>query len=294
MLAQTLGEADVRGSDLTLIAALAAVPALAQAAADPAPVVAAERAFAADGLALGVRDAFLKHSAPEAIVFQPDVARVHDTFPKLPANKGGPPLAWWPLWAGIAASGDLGFTTGPYTVGGKPGGYYFTVWRKQADGGWKWIYDGGPGSDPAGAAPAGSPVAYLPLATARAGSAAKAKAQVAALEAKLNAAAAKDVASAFTPVAAPDGRIAGSRAAPENSPAGQARELAARTRTMTLAALGAEASSAGDLVWTYGEAAWSRDGQDRRGHYIRVWQDRKEGWKLVYDAILPSPPKPAG
>ena len=48
---------------LFALMAFAASPALA---ADPAPVVAAERAFAADGLALGVRDAFLKHSAPEA------------------------------------------------------------------------------------------------------------------------------------------------------------------------------------------------------------------------------------
>src|SRR3990167_2250343 len=158
---------------LILALVLFATPVAAQV--DPAPVGAAERAFAADGLTLGVRDAFLKHSAPEAIVFQPDIAKVHDTFPKQPPDKGGPALAWWPLWAGIAVSGDLGFTSGPYTVGGKPGGYYFTVWRKQSDGSWKWIYDGGPGSDPAGAAPAGSPVAYLPLATAKAGSAAKAK-----------------------------------------------------------------------------------------------------------------------
>lgn len=275
---------------LILALALFATPAAAQV--DPAPVVAAERAFAADGLALGVRDSFLKHSAPGAIVFQPDLAKVHDTFPKLPDDKGGPPLVWWPLWAGIALSGDLGFTTGPYTVGGKPGGYYFTVWRKQADGGWKWIYDGGPGSDPTGAALAGSPVAYLPLATAKAGSADKAKAQVAALEARLNTAAAVDLAQAFASVTAPDGRIAGSRTAPENSPAGQARELAMRPKTMTLRAVGAEASKAGDLVWTHGEAAWVRDGQPREGRYIRVWQDRTGGWKLVYDAILPSPPKP--
>lgn len=275
---------------LILALALFATPVAAEV--DPAPVVAAERAFAADGLALGVRDSFLKHSAPEAIVFQPDLARVHDTFPKLPDDKGRPPLAWWPLWAGIALSGDLGFTTGPYTVGGKPGGYYFTVWRKQPDGGWKWIYDGGPGSDPTGAAPAGSPVTYLPLATARAGSPERARSEVAALEARLNAAAAVDLAQAFAPVIASDGRIAGSRTAPENNPAGQARELATRPKTMTLRAVGSEGSKAGDLVWTHGEAAWTRDGQPREGRYIRVWQDRKEGWKLVYDAILASPPRP--
>nr|QQZ50525.1 hypothetical protein JKL49_02920 [Phenylobacterium glaciei] len=88
-------------SRLLLIAALtlAVGPVLAApAAVDPAPVVAAERAFAADGLALGIRDSFLKHSAPDAIVFAPDVRKVHETFPKRPSDRGGPPLVWWPLW----------------------------------------------------------------------------------------------------------------------------------------------------------------------------------------------------
>ncbi|CAN5832730.1 hypothetical protein BH11PSE1_BH11PSE1_12940 [soil metagenome] len=103
-------------------------------------MVAAERAFAADGLGLGVRDSFLKHSAPEAIVFGPDVQKVHETFPRQDPDKGGPPLVWWPLWAGIARSGDLGFTTGPYSYDGKLRGYYFTVWKRQADGDSKWLY----------------------------------------------------------------------------------------------------------------------------------------------------------
>ena len=141
---------------LFALVAFAASPALA---ADPAPVVAAERAFAADGLALGVRDAFLKHSAPEAIVFQPDVQKVHELFPKQDPDKGGPPLVWWPLWAGIARSGDLGFTTGPYSYDGQLRGYYFTVWKKQADGGWKWVYDGGP---PSSAVATASAIACCP------------------------------------------------------------------------------------------------------------------------------------
>ena len=48
--------------DLMLAAVLAvAPPALAAPKIDPAPVVAAERAFAADGLKLGVKASFLKH-----------------------------------------------------------------------------------------------------------------------------------------------------------------------------------------------------------------------------------------
>ena len=61
-------------------------------------------------------------------------------------------LDWWPNFAGVARSGDLGFTTGPATInGGKPGIFYFTVWARQPDGGWKWVFDGGVDADGAAA-----------------------------------------------------------------------------------------------------------------------------------------------
>jgi len=129
----------------TLIFALLASPTLAATPVTPAPVVAAERAFAADGLELGIQGSFLKHSAPEGIVLNPEPVLARAVY-GTPAPKGAP-LVWWPLWAGIARSGDLGFTTGPYTFDGKPRAYYFTVWARQPDGGWKWLMDAGPPSD---------------------------------------------------------------------------------------------------------------------------------------------------
>ena len=275
---------------LFALLAFAATPALA-APVDPAPVVAAERAFAVDGLALGIRDSFLKHAAPDAIVFSPDPQKVHETFPRQAPDKGGPPLVWWPLWAGIARSGDLGFTTGPSTFGGKPGAYYFTVWKQQADGGWKWVYDGGAPSSTAGAAPQGSQPGYLPVSTIEGKAAGAAFADVRKAEAALNAAARADTAAAYRAVLAPDGRVVGSRGAPGNGPEAQAAELATRPATMSFGpTLGGEASRAGDLAWTYGKAAWLRDGKDRQGHYVRIWQLGTTGWALVFDQILATAP----
>lgn len=275
-----------------MLAVLAMVPAAAHAAPkiDPAPVVAAERAFAADGLAMGVRDSFLKHSAPEAVVFRPDPVSVHESFPKTPPDQGGPPLTWWPLWAGIAKSGDLGFTTGPFAVNGRRGGYYFTVWRKQADGVWRWVYDGGPPSDASSAGEAGSPVAYLPVAVR--GQGANAKAEITAREAALHAGAKTDLATAIGAAAASDGMLAGGRVKPETTAAGRAQELATRPRAVLYETRAVDASAAGDLVWTWGTAAWTTDGQARLGHYVRVWQARPEGWRIVYDSLLPKPPPP--
>lgn len=97
-----------------LAAALIATPALAAGPVTPAPVVAAERAFAADGYALGIKASFLKHSAPDALVIQPEPVNAHKSLAESPDGKpDDPKLEGWPLWAGMAKSGDLGFTTVP-------------------------------------------------------------------------------------------------------------------------------------------------------------------------------------
>lgn len=281
----------MRPCDLALIAALVAAPAWGAAKVDPAPVVAAEREFAADGLKLGIKRSFLKHSAAEAVVFRPEPVSAHGFYEAAADDQGGPPLAWWPLHAGIARSGDLGFTTGPFSFDGKPGGYYFTVWKRQADGSWKWIYDGGPPSDMTKAAPQGSQPTYLPVSMAKGKYPEAAFADVKAAEAALAAAARTDVGAAYRKALAPDARVVGSRAAPVDTPQGQAAELATRAARIDFSPLGGEASKAGDLAWTYGDAAWTTDGKPGRGHYVRVWQLRRAGWALVYDVILRGPPK---
>ena len=266
---------------------LLANPALAAPArVDPAPVVAAERAFAADGLKLGIKRSFLDHSAPDAVIFRPEPVKAHEFYEAQPDDGGGPPLVWWPLLAGISKSGDLGYTTGPFTFDGKPGGSYFTVWKKQADGGWKWIYDGGPPSDMTKAAPQGSQPTYLPLSAAKGKYPEAAFADVKVAEAKLAAGAKADVKAAYLKVLAPDARVAGSRAAPADTAAARETELSTRAAQIAFTPLGGEASKAGDLAWTYGDAAWTKDGQPGGGRYVRVWQLRTGGWTLVYDALL--------
>lgn len=54
---------------------------------------------------------------------------------------------------------------------------------------------------------------------------------------------------------------------------------------------GGGASAYGDLVWTYGPAAWTTsEGHDRAGHYVRVWQRQEAGWKIVLAQLIPAPP----
>jgi ketosteroid isomerase-like protein len=259
----------------------------AASAADPAPVIAAERAFAARAAVIGVAPSFLEYMTDDAVVFRPDPLLARAVYgaappPKLPKD-GGTLLNWWPNFAGVARSGDLGFTTGPATIDGKPAGlFYFTVWARQPDGGWKWVYDGGVGADGAAApGPDAAPQA-LPPGDPRPLAPAAAMDQVQTAEIALATRARTDTASAYKAALAADARLQGSVAAPATTPAAVDKELATRARTIAFGPICGSASKAGDLAWTYGDAKW----ETGRGHYVRVWQRRAGKWALVFDQII--------
>lgn len=110
-------------------------------------MVNAERTFAADASVRGTRAAFLEALASDGVVFAPGPSYGKAVWAYRPDNKDR--LEWAPAVAEVAASGDLGYTSGPwrYIVKGdaKPSafGHYLTVWKKQADGHWKVLVDHG-------------------------------------------------------------------------------------------------------------------------------------------------------
>jgi ketosteroid isomerase-like protein len=245
-----------------------------------APVIAAERAFAARGAEIGWIPAFREFTAPDGLV---------GNFENAPQSLAATPddgsrnLFWWPAYAGIARSGDLGFTTGPFSVDASraPRGQYFTVWRRQPDGSWKWIWDGGPGPrpDPLNRGIDAADLPTLPLAWRGVGGAAAAE-QVGALE---NGATAGSLARRLSG----DAQVYRAGLATATS-ASEAMvfpnaEIAYTSRRV-------EASEAGDLVFTLGEARWTRDGQQRQGQFARIWQYRPDGWRIVYDQLIGRPP----
>jgi len=269
------------------------------AAADPAPVIAAERAFAARAAEVGVAPSFLEFMADDAIVFAPGPVKAKAFYSARPAGKapkdGGTLLAWWPNWAGLARSGDLGFTTGPAELNGQRAVNYFTVWKKQPDGRWRWVYDGG-ASDASGGAPREAPVTALSQGSVDPRPPWRALDEVKAAEATLAGQAARDAPAAYRAVLSPEARVQGSPGRPATTPAAIAGELATRAPAIVFATLGGGASRAGDLAWTYGAARWTRDGAPGAGHYVRVWQRTRSGWRIVFDQLQddapPPPPNP--
>lgn len=275
------------------VAALLACPAMAQTP-DAAPVVAAERAFAADAPSLGIAGSFNKWSTPDAILIAGGRAqRIGEVYPDGPRPADEPLLEWWPNFAGIARSGDLGFTTGGVAVGGRRTGHYFTIWKRQADGSWKWVYDGGSGASAADVpGPETEPVILAPTAASRMAPDV-AFAEVGRMEQEFASIAARSQKQAHLRFLAPDARLYVAPLPPATDPRAHAETLDGWPEAFTMGQPeGGGASDWGDLVWTYGPAMWSREDQLRQGHYVHLWQRRPDGWRMVLAQLIPAPPPP--
>lgn len=107
-------------------------------------IMQADRDFAAMGQAQNPGAAFGAWAATDGALlsgeYGPDAIRAAFAG-------GGGTLEWGPVAGGMAASGDLGYTVGTAVRRGGDGrvGYtkYLTVWRRQPNGDWRWVVDGG-------------------------------------------------------------------------------------------------------------------------------------------------------
>src|SRR2546426_12662672 len=101
-----------------------------------------ERAFARTATEKGIRDSFLEYFADDAVAFNPAPIVAKDRLRGRPSRPFSEyELRWEPRTGDIAASGELGWLTGPSTFidhttpDTKPQhGNYLSVWRRQADG----------------------------------------------------------------------------------------------------------------------------------------------------------------
>ena len=117
---------------------------LLAAAEPPMTAIDAERAFVADAQKLGQWTAFRKYAADDAIMFVPQKVNAQAFLKDLK----DPPASvyWWPGKSFVSCDGSYAVNTGPWVrQWGKAVGYFTTVWKRQPDGSWKWIYDGGDG-----------------------------------------------------------------------------------------------------------------------------------------------------
>lgn len=288
-------------------------------AAARAALVEAERAFSRLSQREGLRAAFLAYLAEDAVLFRPGPVPGREFI----AARPSPPveLTWWPVYAEVAASGDLGYTTGPYVLretGKGPGGetqlgYYLTVWRRQADAAWKVVADLGVTTPPpvGSDAAAGGEVGHGRIGggvPAGKGHAELAEAAQHALQAADRGfggdATAHGARAAYMAVIADEARFYRDGEPPAVGREAIGRLLASHPqRASSWEPTAAVVASSGDLGYTYGKTAVMEPGKPGRirqpGLYFRIWERQGDGpFKIVVDLVKALPPSlpvpPAG
>jgi ketosteroid isomerase-like protein len=280
----------------SMVCALALVTALVTAQSGIAPDLAAladaERAFAKAATVEGWRDAFLEFFADDAIAFAPGVVSAKDRLRKQPSRPfSEAELVWEPRTGDVAASGELGWLTGPSTSinhkspDPKRGyGCYLSIWRKQPDGAWRVYIDVGiNGPEPVQFAPGFTRTA-VDKRYARNDGKEAATASLASADRDLNARLeSQGPARAFAVHLTPSSRLhrPGSSPIVGRDAIGSWLELNARAGTAKDTA--AEAAASGDLGYSYGTFQLTEP-TPLAGVYVRLWSRDEAGkWWLMAD-----------
>jgi ketosteroid isomerase-like protein len=259
-------------------------------------MIEAERAFAARALIVGWKQAFLEYFAVDAVGFaggQSGYAREQI------AGNPDPPkdheLIWEPRYGDVAASGELGYLTGPSRNilpsrnNGRPRhGVYASVWKRQRDGSFKVVID--PGTDAPSAAPFATGFTRAPSANRFTGDYDETTPPLSAADGILNSALRTGQASAYRGRLADGARFHRPNTLPIVGERNITRWLSSQPSFTTADGRYAEAARSGDLGYTWGTyTAGPARKPTQRGHYVRVWVRERNGqWKIAMDITLPT------
>ena len=270
-------------------------------------MVLTEQSFSKTAEVKNTRDAFMEFIADDGLLFRPGAVngkKWMNEHPAPPPPDGKRPLlAWQPAFAGMAAAGDLGFTTGPWEAKGdikdaKPVGYghFVTLWKKQSDGNWRFVVDLGiqhPDS--------GGPLTIWDVKDTDSSKNFKTVDVASATEVLLQRDRAygdevskSSLASSFHAFASKDTRLY----LPDHQPyIGRdlsEKALESRKGAVKYQPIGGDVSKSDDLGYTHGtyERADPVDPTKvEKGSYVRIWKKHGNAWQIVLDVTNPHPAK---
>ncbi|UHG92277.1 nuclear transport factor 2 family protein [Spirosoma oryzicola] len=263
-----------------------AVPTLAT---DFQSLVEAERAFAAYTEQEGIKAGFSRFLSPEAVVVvQGKFAIGKPLYEKAPFIPGI--LSWRPVYADIAASGDFGYTTGPFEVRATSKtdtptgfGHYTTVWQKNDAGVWEAIADVGVIHD----APRQTIAHLIPPATFNQKLLEKVDTLSRQTELQIAEQKLGQLARNYSLQAAYDYALAGGQAVRlyragdlpvTGADASANRETATAIYTLSRVAV----ASSGDMGIAYGYVEY----QQKKGPFLRIWKRQSDSsWKVVHEVL---------
>lgn len=255
----------------------------------PASLAAAEAAFAAHSVREDMRAAFLAAFADDGVFVRNGWMVSNAYLAKQPA----PPIVldWRPQYVEVAASGELGLSTGPWKITSKTApatpatfGQFVSVWRRAPGGPWKVAVDLGIGHP-------GPSLWDRPL-EARTVSAAPDAAGAGIAEAEddfQRIAASRGTRAAYAALGAADLRLYRNGQAPRASLAAALDAPAAAQDGLAWSRERIETSRSADLGYARGRYARFSDPAATLGYFLRVWRREASGWRIVLDVANPAP-----
>lgn len=268
-------------------------------------LVDSERAFARMSEEKGIRPSFLAFIADDGILFRPKAVKGKQWMIEhpLPPSDKFPLLRWRPSFAEVARAGDMGYTFGPWEFktdihDARPVdfGHFVTIWKKQADGSWKFAVDLGvshPQPTDSGELLSAQLKNYKEPAK-RGGNTEAERAILFRHEREFSDASAKRGArAAFLSNAAPDVRVFREGQLPLAGRVNGAAILPTGANLWTWQPEAWDVSSSGDLGYSYGTYHLKNEGTKppETGNYFRIWKKQGGAWKVVVDLANPVPEK---
>lgn len=261
-------------------------------------LVQTERSFAKACQAKGIRASFLEFFADDGVAFFPEPLKYKEAVKNLPppVDPLAVSLEWEPQTGDVAASGDLGYTTGPSVRSENASpeksrryGVFFSVWRKQHDDTWKVVVDIGV------ATPGESTHLGMPFKEPRVRSVAMTGweigsdryAMVLNLEDSFSrSCASKGVLHGYLARVDDDTRLHRTNHMPIVGTQAIRLYLSTETSVPIWTPVAGEMSAAGDLGYAYGGYEYMTHSGDQsvveKGYYLHVWKrTSKDVWKLV-------------
>ena len=258
-------------------------------------LAASERSFAKTSVEKGIRDSFIEYFAPDGINFQPHPVNTREAFSKRPSGRAPVTLNWNPIYSDISQAGDLGFNTGPYTLTedktqkliGK--GFFFSLWKKQADGTWKVVVDCGIQTPEV--VPFDTPFKAAAVAAFKAKTSNTEAERETLLKADrdfLAAAESVGVKKAYENTLSNEARLYRNNYLPVIGKAEIEKFFGDKNVNLKGAPIKADVSASADFGYTYGSYELREAGT--KGYYVRTWKRNAQGkWQIVLDVatILP-------
>ena len=254
-------------------------------------IVEAERAFARMSTAKGIKESFLANLADHGIIFRPAAVRGKEWMQNNPTSTSQ--LSWEPEFADIAATGDLGYTTGPWEIRRTPAdapagfGHYVTLWRKQQDGSWKVALDTGISHD-AGPKPTSvaSPATTVGTQKARRNS----EIQTAAAALRLAERRFPDTTETYASALTAGARVYRNDHLPLVGPNAFRPVLAAVKGTYIWNMQNVGISNSADFAYSYGTVEFNpadKSKPSEMSNFVRIWKTQGNGtWKVVLDVMF--------